>query len=122
MEGCDRFPFCRFPPMSEPSEGPNDGATTLVFHGPVTRSEVAKWHGLLVSAFAKGPVRPVRLDLTASGPWDLAGLQLLLAAMISARKVGREFILQGPPSVLRELAERAGASALLAPAWGETQA
>ena len=47
--------------------------------GPVTLYEVAAVREGLRTALADG--RPLRIDLSDSGPWDIAGLQLLIAGM-----------------------------------------
>ncbi len=82
------------------------GVATIMVTGPVTRAEAARWR----EAFA-GPVSQglgLRLDLAESGPWDLAGVQLLLAAMASGRRAGLPVEFVRAPGALRSVAERAG--------------
>jgi ABC-type transporter Mla MlaB component len=96
--------------LSGPSAQPT--ATTVEVTGPVTRAEVARWQ----TAFAEGISRGSSLciDLAGSGPWDLAGVQLLLATMASARRAGRTVSLVRVPNVLTAVAERAALRARLA--------
>jgi ABC-type transporter Mla MlaB component len=86
--------------------------TTVEVTGPVTRAEVAQWK----SAFALGIARGLglRIDLAGSGPWDLAGVQLLLATMASGRRAGQPVSLVRVPNVLTAVAERAALSECLA--------
>ena len=58
--------------------------TTIPLTGPVTVYEVGTIRETLRTALAEG--KSVRIDLSDSGPWDVAGLQLL----ISCVKCGRE--------------------------------
>ena len=97
------------------AEAPGAGArpaTLLVVTGPVTLAESPSWREALLAAFAGG--QDLRLDLAASGPWDVAGVQLLLAALESGRRTGREVRLVRVPRVLLATAERAGVGELLA--------
>src|SRR4051794_11432982 len=80
--------------------------TTVDVDGPVTRAEVAWWHVAFSEGFARGG--GMRIDLAKSGPWDIAGVQLLLAAGASARHLGRPLNWTGVPDVLTALARRAG--------------
>jgi ABC-type transporter Mla MlaB component len=91
-----------------PERNPKAGVTTVEVQvtGPVTRDEVARWRDAFSDGFARSP--GLRIDLADSGPWDLAGVQLLLAAMASGRRLGRPVVLAGVPNVLRDVAERAG--------------
>jgi ABC-type transporter Mla MlaB component len=79
--------------------------TTIVVSGPLTRDEVVVWHEAFRDALARGG--GLRLDLAGSGPWDLAGVQLLLAAVASARRAERPIVLARVPDVLTAVAERA---------------
>jgi ABC-type transporter Mla MlaB component len=88
--------------------------TTVEVTGPLTRAEVAQWHQLLKDGLARG--RGLRIELAASGPWDLAGVQLLLAAIASARASGQPISLARVPDVLTAAAERAGVQEQLAAA------
>ncbi|MFO0959080.1 MAG: STAS domain-containing protein [Isosphaeraceae bacterium] len=76
--------------------------------GPSTMAEVGRHRERLLEVLAEG--RGARIDLEASGPWDLAGLQLLLSALESGRRSGRLVRLSGIPAVLRDLAIRGGHS------------
>jgi ABC-type transporter Mla MlaB component len=78
---------------------------TVEVTGPVTRAEVAQWQ----SVFAEGLLRGggLRIDLAGSGPWDVAGVQLLLATMASGRRAGRPVSLARVPNVLTAVAKRA---------------
>ena len=80
--------------------------TTVVVTGPLTRDEVARWHDAFADGLARG--RGLRIDLAESGPGDLAGVQLLLAAIASGRRAGWPIILARVPDVLTAVAERAG--------------
>jgi ABC-type transporter Mla MlaB component len=80
--------------------------TTLVLSGPVTLAEAPRWRDALLSALAEG--KAVRLDLAASGPWDLAGLQLILSAMATGRRSGQAIRLARVPRVFLAIAEQAG--------------
>ena len=83
----------------------------LALTGPVTLGEVVRLRGLLLAAMSDGD--ELRLDLSASGPWDLAGLQLVLSAAVMARNLGRRMILDGIPDAFRALAESASATEFL---------
>ena len=84
----------------------------LVVSGPVTLAEAPQWRESLLAASAGG--RDLRLDLDATGPWDLAGLQLLIAALATARREGSVVRFARVPRVLMAIAERAGVVELLA--------
>jgi len=90
---------------------PDRSTTTLVVSGPLTLAETPRWRDALSSALA-GEGGGVRVDLAASGPWDLAGVQLLIAAMTSGRLRGREVRLVRVPGVFREITRRAGLGGL----------
>jgi ABC-type transporter Mla MlaB component len=90
--------------LSEPS--PDRTATTIAVTGPVTRAEVARWRGAFADALSQRQC--LRLDLSASGPWDVAGVQLLLAAIASGQAAGGPISLARVPKVLTAVAERAG--------------
>jgi ABC-type transporter Mla MlaB component len=80
--------------------------TTVVVTGPLTQDEVARWHEAFTGGLTRG--RGLRIDLAESGPWDLAGVQLLLAAIASGKRTGWPIVLAGVPGVLTAVAERAG--------------
>ena len=79
--------------------------TTVEVTGPVTLAEVAHWRGALADGLGQG--QGLRLDLGGSGPWDLAGVQLLLATVASGKRTGRPIVLAHVPNVLMAIAERA---------------
>jgi ABC-type transporter Mla MlaB component len=89
-----------------PELNPERAMTTVEVSGPVTRAEAARWRDTLSDGLARG--RGLRIDLARSGPWDLAGVQLLLAATASGKRAGRPIALVGVPKVLNAVAERAG--------------
>jgi len=71
----------------------------------VTLAEVAQWRSALSGSLARG--QGLRLDLAGSGPWDLAGVQLLLATIASGRCAGWPIVLAHVPNVLMAVVERA---------------
>jgi ABC-type transporter Mla MlaB component len=79
---------------------------TIAVTGPVTRAEVGQWRSAFADGLSRG--RGLRLELAGSGPWDLAGVQLLLATIASAQRAGGPIVLAGVPNVLTAVAERAG--------------
>jgi hypothetical protein len=85
---------------------------TVAVTGPVTRAEVARWRTVLLDGLAQGP--GLCVDLAASGPWDLAGVQLLFATLSSGLRTGRPIELARVPDVLTKVAERAAVRAQLA--------
>lgn len=85
---------------------PEPGWTTVEVLGPVTRAEVARWRDVFSEGLAE--VQGLRLDLEGSGPWDLAGVQLLLATIASGRRAVRPISLRRVPGVLSAVAARAG--------------
>jgi anti-anti-sigma factor len=78
----------------------------VMLSGPVTLYESAEVRDHLRTALEAGD--PVLIDLETSGPWDLAGLQLLASAMASGRETGVAVRLCNVPRVCAELAERTG--------------
>ena len=88
-----------------PELNPERAVTTVEVTGPVTRAEAARWRDAFSDGLARG--RGLRIDLAGSGPWDLAGVQLLLATMASGRRAGRSISLARVPNVLKVVAERA---------------
>lgn len=79
----------------------------LALTGPVTLAEVARVRESILSAMR--PSADLRLDLSATGPWDLSGLQLILSAGVTARRSGRRLILERVPEMFRALAMSASA-------------
>ncbi|MBX6314648.1 MAG: STAS domain-containing protein [Isosphaeraceae bacterium] len=80
----------------------------------MTLAEVPRWREALLAALAEG--KDLRVDLAAAGPWDLAGLQLILAALATGRRAGRSIRLVRVPQVFRAIAERAALTDVLAEA------
>jgi anti-anti-sigma factor len=79
---------------------------TIRLTGPVTLYEVSAVRESLRKALAEG--KPLRLDLSDSGPWDLAGVQLLVSCVKAARDRDRQARLVSVPKVCVEVAERCG--------------
>lgn len=102
------WPTWQGPAMSD--AGPN--IKTITLSGPMTLYESSDLRDQLRSALHEG--RPVRLDLETTGPWDLAGLQLLASAVSSARKFGLPVRFEHVPRVCVEAAERSGLAGWLA--------
>ena len=79
---------------------------TILLTGPVTLYEVGMKRDLLRAAMAEGTA--VRIDLSDSGPWDVAGLQLLISCVKSGQDRGQPVTLLNTPRGCTELAERSG--------------
>jgi anti-anti-sigma factor len=79
---------------------------TIRLTGPMTLYEVSAVRETLRKALAEG--KKLRLDLSDSGPWDLAGVQLLVSCMNAARDRNRQARLVNVPKVCIEVAERCG--------------
>jgi ABC-type transporter Mla MlaB component len=88
---------------SDPPQG-----AEYVLIGPVTLYEVAAVREALRSALAEGS--PLRIDLRESGPWDIAGLQLLISCVRSGGRRGQEVRIAHPPRSCSDIAERSGLS------------
>lgn len=84
------------------------GLNVITLAGPATLYELSEIRETLMTALADG--KDVRIDLETSGPWDLAGLQLLISAVASGRKFGLAVRLANVPRVCAEIAERSGLS------------
>jgi len=93
--------------MVEPKE-----PKTVVLSGPVTLYEVLVVRETLQAAMAEG--KQLQIDLSDSGPWDLAGVQLLISCAQSAESRGRDVLLLNIPRGCADIAERAGLSGWLA--------
>jgi anti-anti-sigma regulatory factor len=63
---------------------------------------------------ALADLTPLLIDLSDSGPWDLAGLQLLVSCDQSARSHDQSMRLVAVPEVCAEVAERSGLAEWLA--------
>ncbi len=81
---------------------------TILLTGPITLYEVSAVRETLRMALAEG--NRLRIDLRNSGPWDLAGLQLLISCVRTARDRDRTVRLVNIPGVCAEIAERSGLS------------
>jgi anti-anti-sigma factor len=79
---------------------------TLRLTGPITLYEVSAVRESLRKALAEG--KQLSLDLSDSGPWDLAGVQLLVSCMKTARDRDRQARLINVPNGCVEIAERSG--------------
>lgn len=82
------------------------GDHTVSLSGPVTLYESSEVRDTLLAALEEG--KDLRIDLEASGPWDIAGMQLLIATVASGQKAGRNVRFVQVPGVCREVAERSG--------------
>jgi len=90
------------------SIGDEVATSTVVLSGPSTLYESSELRETLLAAIVEG--KPLRIDLETSGPWDIAGLQLLISAVTSGRKAGQEVRLLNVPRVCVEIASRSGLS------------
>ena len=86
-------------------QGPVDEVTMLLT-GPVTLYEVAAVRETLRAALAGG--KALRVDLSDSGPWDIAGLQLLVACVRGGQERGQIVGIINPPGPCTEMARRSG--------------
>jgi ABC-type transporter Mla MlaB component len=89
---------------------------TIRLTGPVTLYEVAEVCETLRMALSDG--KPVRIDLSDSGPWDLAGIQLLISCVATGRDRDLEVRLVEIPLVCSQVAERSGLSGWLVSVLG----
>ena len=76
--------------------------------GPITRAEVAFWRDALAEAVARDG--GLTMDLGASGPWDMAGVQMLVSAMISVERAGGVVRMTRAPKIFLNIIERAALS------------
>ena len=74
--------------------------------GPITANESNELRETLLLALADGG--DLVVDLEISGPWDLAGLQLLVSLAASGRKREKTIRFVQVPRVCVDIAERAG--------------
>jgi ABC-type transporter Mla MlaB component len=81
---------------------------TILLTGPVTVYEVGTVRETLRDALAEG--KPVRIDLSDSGPWDIAGLQLLISCVKGGSDLSLVVHVVNAPRMCAELAERSGLS------------
>ncbi|AGA25185.1 STAS domain-containing protein [Singulisphaera acidiphila] len=84
------------------------GFHTVSLSGPATLYEMAEIRESLLAALAVG--KDLRIDLETTGPWDLAGLQLMISVTASGRRAGQAVRLLNVPRVCVEIAERSGLS------------
>jgi ABC-type transporter Mla MlaB component len=95
--------------------GPAD-VKTILLAGPITLYEVSALRETMRSALAER--KHLRVDLRDSGPWDLAGLQLLISFDRTASDRDREVHLINVPRVCADIAERSGLTGWLRAAQG----
>jgi ABC-type transporter Mla MlaB component len=95
----------------ELAPGDSDEVQTIFLTGPVTLYEVGAIRETLCSALAEG--KRLRIDLSDSGPWDLAGLQLLISCVKTGRDAGQSVHLANVPAGCTDVAERSGLSSWL---------
>ena len=86
---------------------PNDGHLVQL-SGPVTLYESNEIRETLLTAVKEE--LPLKIDLGTTGPWDLAGLQLLIATVSTCAKKGLAVSFDEVPKSCAEIAERAGLS------------
>ena len=84
---------------------------TLLLTGPITLYEASAVCESMRMALSEG--KPLRIDLSDSGPWDLSGLQLLISCVLSARNREVEIRLAQIPETCAKVAERCGLSTWL---------
>jgi len=87
-------------------------AQTLTVSGPVTIYEVNEWREHFLSSVKTGT--NLNVDLHTSGPWDAAGLQLLISLVLTGQQRDCSIRFQLVPRVCREIAKRAGLQKWLA--------
>ncbi len=81
---------------------------TILLAGPVTLYEVSAVRETLRGALADG--KRLQIDLSDTGPWDLAGLQVLISCVNTARHRDGKARLINVPKTCAEIAERSGLS------------
>lgn len=91
-------------PRSE-HQAPGSGKA-LQLSGPMTLYEATELRERLLVAITEHG--QCDIDLETAGPWDLAGLQLLLSAVETGRRLGLTVRLHHVPRVCQDVAERAG--------------
>jgi ABC-type transporter Mla MlaB component len=83
----------------------------VILSGSATIYEASAIRDRLRDALAEG--KNLRIDLSETGKWDLAGLQLLVSGVRTAHRLGLNVRLEGVPRNCREVAERSGLLAWL---------
>jgi ABC-type transporter Mla MlaB component len=81
---------------------------TVFLTGPITVYEASAIRETLRSALLEG--KQLRIDLADSGPWDLAGIQLLISCAKTARTRDQVVRLVNTPNGCADIAERSGLS------------
>jgi ABC-type transporter Mla MlaB component len=81
---------------------------SLTISGPMTIYEVGDWRELFLHSLKSGSSLDV--DLHTSGPWDTAGLQLLISLVNTGHQRDCEVRFHLVPKVCHDLARRAGLS------------
>jgi anti-anti-sigma regulatory factor len=79
---------------------------TILLTGPITLYEASAVRETLRLAVAEA--KKLRIDLGDTGPWDLAGLQLLVSCVKTAHAREREARFVNVPKMCVEIAERTG--------------
>lgn len=79
---------------------------SLTVSGPMTIYEVGDWRETFLQSVRPGTALDV--DLHTSGPWDAAGLQLLISLVNTGYQRDCQIRFQLVPKVCREIANRAG--------------
>lgn len=74
--------------------------------GPMTIYEATDWREQFLAAITPGTT--LNVDLHTAGPWDLAGLQLLLSLVRTGEQRDCPVKFRLVPSTCREIARRAG--------------
>lgn len=95
-----------------PRESPDRPILSVYLSGPITLYESGEVREMLRAAVTER--KDLRVDLDASGPWDLSGLQLLVSLVNSCEKAGVSVRFLNVPGVCREIAERSGLGPWLA--------
>jgi anti-anti-sigma factor len=88
--------------------GEHKEVKTILLTGPITLYEVSAVRESLSTALAEG--KSLEIDLSDSGPWDLAGLQLIVSCVKTAHNHEGEARLINVPKTCAEIAERSGLS------------
>jgi ABC-type transporter Mla MlaB component len=79
---------------------------TFLLTGPVTLYEASAIREALLGALDEGKL--LCIDLSDSGPWDVAGLQLLISGVKTGRDRDQVVHLVNVPKGCIEIAERSG--------------
>jgi ABC-type transporter Mla MlaB component len=79
---------------------------SLSVSGPMTIYEATDWREQFQAAISPG--KPLAVDLHTAGPWDVAGLQLLISLVRTGDQRDCPIRFRLVPSTCREIARRAG--------------